>query len=311
MSNSSALDPEVQSMIEQQIASAEVVLYMKGSPKMPQCGFSAKTAGLLDGLLNGDYAAYNVLDDERVREGIKAFSDWPTIPQLYIRGEFVGGCDIITEMYNAGELHEMLGLEVPDRTPPEITITERAAIEIRGFLDQYPGQYLHFSVTPDWEARFEIGPRGGHEIATEAAGMTVLMDLATAQKAKGATIDWVDTMQGSGLKLDLPGAPPAVKSITPDELQARLNQGEDIWVVDTRPEPDRQAKPVAFAKPLDADMMARLKEADSQQPVVFMCHVGITSLKIAEHYRKQGMTQLFNLEGGVEAVLGREAPHPK
>lgn len=291
-------------MIEQQIASSEVVLYMKGSPKMPQCGFSAKTAGLLDGLLNGDYAAYNVLDDERLREGIKVFSDWPTIPQLYIRGEFVGGCDIITEMYNAGELHEMLGLEVPDRTPPEITITERAAKEIHGFLDQYPGQYLHFSVTPDWDARFEIGPRGGHEIATEAAGMTILMDLATAQKAKGATIDWVETMQGSGLKLDLPGAPPAVQSITADQLQARLNQGEDIWVVDTRPEPDRQAKPVEFAQPLDADMMARLKDADPNQPVVFMCHVGITSLKIAEHYRKQGMTQLFNLTGGVEAVLG-------
>ncbi len=304
MSTETTLNPEVQSMIEQQIASSEVVLYMKGSPKMPQCGFSAKTAGLLDGLLNGDYAAYNVLDDERLREGIKVFSDWPTIPQLYIRGEFVGGCDIITEMYNAGELHEMLGLEVPDRTPPEITITERAATEIQGFLDQYPGQYLHFSVTPDWDARFEIGPRGGHEIATEAAGMTILMDLATAQKAKGATIDWVETMQGSGLKLDLPGAPPAVQSITADQLQARLNQGEDIWVVDTRPEPDRQAKPVDFAQPLDADMMARLKDADPNQPVVFMCHVGITSLKIAEHYRKQGMTQLFNLTGGVEAVLG-------
>lgn len=304
MTSATPLDSDVRAMIEQQIAASEVVLFMKGSPKMPQCGFSAKTAGMLDSLLNGAYAAYNVLDDERLREGIKAFSDWPTIPQLYIRGEFVGGCDIITEMYNAGELHEMLGLEVPDRTPPEITITERAATEIRGFLEQHPGQYLHFSVTPDWEARFEIGPRGGHEIATEAAGMTVLMDLATAQKAKGATIDWVDTMQGSGLKLDLPGAPPAVKSITPDELQARLNQGEGIWVVDTRPEPDRQAKPVDFAKPLDADMMARLKEADPEQPVVFMCHVGITSLKIAEHYRKQGMTQLFNLEGGVEAVLG-------
>lgn len=304
MTSATPLDSDVRAMIEQQIAASAVVLFMKGSPKMPQCGFSAKTAGMLDSLLNGAYAAYNVLDDERLREGIKAFSDWPTIPQLYIRGEFVGGCDIITEMYNAGELHEMLGLEVPDRTPPEITITERAATEIRGFLEQHPGQYLHFSVTPDWEARFEIGPRGGHEIATEAAGMTVLMDLATAQKAKGATIDWVDTMQGSGLKLDLPGAPPAVKSITPDELQARLNQGEGIWVVDTRPEPDRQAKPVDFAKPLDADMMARLKEADPEQPVVFMCHVGITSLKIAEHYRKQGMTQLFNLEGGVEAVLG-------
>ncbi len=299
-----SLEPDVQATIEQQIASAEVVLYMKGSPKMPQCGFSAKTAGLLDSLLAGDYQAYNVLEDERIREGIKVFSDWPTIPQLYIKGEFVGGCDIITEMYNAGELHEMLGLEVPDRTPPDITITEAAAEQINAFLAQYPGQFLHFSITPDWDARFEVGPRGGHEIASEAAGLTVLMDLATAQRAQGATIDWIESMQGSGLKLDLPGAPPPVQKITAEALQARLNQGEDIWVVDTRPEPDREATPVDFAKPLDADMMQKLKDADPHQPVVFMCHVGITSLKIAEHYRKQGMTQLFNLEGGVEAVLG-------
>ena len=299
------LDPEVQSMIEQQIASSDVVLFMKGSPKMPQCGFSAKTAGMLDGLVGNDYAAYNVLEDERLREGIKQYSDWPTIPQLYIRGEFVGGCDIVTEMYNAGELHEMLGLQMPDRTPPEITVTPKAAEEITKFLDQYPGQYLHFSVTPDWDARFEIGPRGGHEIATEALGLIFLMDLATAQKAKGATIDWVETMQGSGLKLDLPGAPPKVQSIKASEVMERLEAGESLWVVDTRPEADRVANPVSFAMPLDADTMTKLKEADPDQPVVFMCHVGITSQQIAEHYRKQGMRQLFNLEGGAEAV--REA----
>lgn len=306
-SEQTSLDPVVREMIDQQIASHDVVLFMKGSPKMPQCGFSARTAGMLDGLLGGSYAAYNVLDDERLREGIKVYSDWPTIPQLYIKGEFVGGCDIVTEMYNAGELHELLGLEAPDRTPPEITVTPKAAEQIEGFLSQYPGQYLHFSVTPDWDARFEVGPRGGHEIATEASGLTFLMDLATAQRAKGATIDWVETMQGSGLKLDLPGAPPAVQSITARELNERLAQGEDIWVVDTRPEPDRMAKPVTFAIPLDADTMTKLKEADLDQAVVFMCHVGITSQKIADHYRKQGLRQLFNLEGGAEAVHQFEA----
>lgn len=297
-----ALDPELKQRIESQIASHDVVLYMKGTPKMPQCGFSAKTAGLLETVVGSDFVAYNVLEDEAIREGIKAFSDWPTIPQLYIRGEFVGGCDIIHEMYNAGELHPMLGLEVPDRTPPEIHITAEAMTQIQAFLDQYPDQFLHFSVTPDWDARFEVGPRGGHEIAAEVDGLVVLMDLATAQKAKGATIDWIETMQGAGLKLDLPGAPPPVQSIDASTLQARLNAGEDLWVVDTRPEPDRQAKPLSFAKPLDADMMAQLKAADPMQPVVFVCHVGITSLKIAEHYRKQGLQQLFNLEGGVEAI---------
>ncbi len=303
MTNKPELAPDTRAAIEQQIQSADVVLFMKGSPKMPQCGFSARTAGMLDTLLDGQYAAYNVLEDEALREGIKVFSDWPTIPQLYIKGEFVGGCDIVTEMYNAGELHEMLGLEVPDRTPPEITITPKAAEQIQAFLAQYPGQYLHFSVTSDWDARFEVGPRGGHEIASEVEGMTVLMDLATAQKAKGATIDWVETMQGAGLKLDLPGAPPAVASMTASELKDRLAKGEDLWVIDTRPEPDRVAKPVAFSEPLDADTMAKLKEANPDQAIVFMCHVGITSQKIAEHYRKQGLRKLFNLEGGVEALM--------
>src|SRR5690625_7979350 len=103
---------------------------------MPQCGFSARTSGILDELLEGDYASYNVLEDDLIREGIKVFGDWPTIPQLYVDGELVGGCDIVGEMFNAGELHEMFGLEKPDRTPPEITITDRAAEKINKFRSE-------------------------------------------------------------------------------------------------------------------------------------------------------------------------------
>jgi monothiol glutaredoxin len=298
-----SLDPALKDRIETQIASHDVVLYMKGTPKMPQCGFSAKTAGMLDSLLGGNFAAFNVLEDEAVREGIKVYGNWPTIPQLYVKGELLGGCDIITEMFNAGELHEMLGLEKPDRTPPEIEISDKAAAKIREFLAGYPGQFLHFSIASDWDANFNIGPREGHEIATEAAGITILMDLASAQRAKGARIDWVETVQGEGLKLDLPGAPPPVRQMTPAELQHKINAGERVMVVDTRSEADRNANPLEFARALDAGLMAELKDADPNLPLVFLCNVGVSSQAVAEHYRKQGFAEVYNLEGGVQAML--------
>ncbi|QKK01805.1 MAG: Grx4 family monothiol glutaredoxin [Pseudomonadota bacterium] len=299
-----SLEPAVREQIETQIASHKVVLYMKGSPKMPQCGFSARTAGILDELLDGDYASFNVLEDESIREGIKAYGSWPTIPQLYVEGELVGGCDIVIEMYNNGELHELFGLEKPDRTPPDIGITDAAAEKIREFLDAYPGNHLHFAVDAGWEAQFQVGPKQGHEIETEANGITVLMDLASAQRARGAMIDWVETLDGEGLKLDLPSAPAPVRSMKPDELQTRLNAGERLLVIDTRNESDRRDRPLDLARPLDADLMAELGSADRNLPLVFVCKVGETSQQYAEHYRKQGYTQVYNLEGGVRALLG-------
>ncbi len=298
------LDPALKSRIEQQIASHDVFLYMKGTPKMPQCGFSARTVGLLDSLLDGQFASFNVLEDEAIREGIKQFGNWPTIPQLYVRGELVGGCDIVTEMFNAGELHELLGLAKPDRTPPAIEITDQAAAKIREFLATYPGQHLHFSIGSDWDANFNVGPRQGHEIATEAAGITILLDLASAQRARGARIDWVESVQGEGLKLDLPGAPPPVRQMTPEQLQRRMNAGESLLVIDTRAQADRASRPLEFARALDADLMAELKQADPQRPLVFVCNLGVSSQAVAEHYRKQGFAEVYNLEGGVQALLG-------
>lgn len=89
--------------IRQTVAQNDVVLYMKGTKTMPQCGFSSRVAGVLN-FMGVQYKDVNVLADEGVRQGIKEFSDWPTIPQLYVKGEFVGGCDIVTEMTLSGEL---------------------------------------------------------------------------------------------------------------------------------------------------------------------------------------------------------------
>ena len=100
------LDEQTKSRIESEISSQDVVLFMKGTPVFPQCGFSAAVVGVLTHL-NVPFKGINVLDDDAVREGIKLFAEWPTIPQLYVQGEFMGGCDIIREMYETGELTEM------------------------------------------------------------------------------------------------------------------------------------------------------------------------------------------------------------
>ncbi|MCB1442679.1 MAG: Grx4 family monothiol glutaredoxin [Methyloceanibacter sp.] len=100
-------DNDVHDWINKQIANNDVVLFMKGTKTMPQCGFSMQVAQILNHL-GVEYEDINVLEDMGVREGIKTFSNWPTIPQLYVKGEFVGGCDIVREMFQAGELQDML-----------------------------------------------------------------------------------------------------------------------------------------------------------------------------------------------------------
>ena len=94
---------DVKTTIDETVKANDVVLYMKGTKAMPQCGFSSRVAGVLN-YMGVDFADVNVLADENIRQGIKDYSDWPTVPQLYVKGEFVGGCDIITEMTLSGEL---------------------------------------------------------------------------------------------------------------------------------------------------------------------------------------------------------------
>ena len=103
-----ATTTDAQGRIKEMVEAHDVVLFMKGTKAMPQCGFSSRVAGVLN-YMEVPYEDVNVLADDAIRQGIKDFSDWPTIPQLYVKGEFVGGCDIVTEMTLSGELDEMLG----------------------------------------------------------------------------------------------------------------------------------------------------------------------------------------------------------
>ena len=100
----------IRDAISEAIGEHEVILFMKGTPEQPRCGFSARTVAALDSL-GASFAAVDILPDPRIRQELSAISNWPTIPQLFVKGELVGGCDIVTEMYESGELAQMLGVE--------------------------------------------------------------------------------------------------------------------------------------------------------------------------------------------------------
>ena len=114
MSESNPLREEIQNAISEN----PVLLFMKGTPDQPMCGFSARTVAILQ-TVGRPFAAVDVLPDPRIRQELSALSNWPTIPQLFVNGELVGGCDIVTEMYESGELHQTLGAEQPTGSAPE------------------------------------------------------------------------------------------------------------------------------------------------------------------------------------------------
>jgi monothiol glutaredoxin len=125
---------EIRDFIQQAIDENNVMLFMKGTPNQPACGFSARTAGALNAL-GVQYAALDILPDPRIREELSGLSGWPTIPQLFVNKELVGGSDIVMEMYESGELAELLGVEQPEESPEPGPEPAKAPIGLENRLD--------------------------------------------------------------------------------------------------------------------------------------------------------------------------------
>ncbi len=293
------LTPELRQRIDTLLNSNTVVLFMKGSPSQPSCGFSSKASGILNDLL-GDYAHVDVLADAEIREGIKIYGQWPTIPQLYVKGELVGGSDIIDEMFNSGELHQVLGVPAPVRITPVLHISPAAAKAIAQAIENAePGVALHLTVDVRFQSQFQLKPLKGNEIVAEAEGIKVYFDLASAPRANGISIDWIEDVRGSSLAIDNPNAPAKVQSLSVEALHSDL---QNYRVIDVRPQHARSL--AEFPHPhdvLDEDSFETLAALPKETPMAFLCHHGNSSRQAAEHFRGLGFTHLFNVEGGIDA----------
>ena len=296
-----SLDPALQARIRSVLDANRVVLFMKGSPRAPQCGFSAKAVGALADT-GVEYGHVDVLSDPEIREGIKVYGQWPTIPQLYIGGELVGGSDIIEQMANSGELHAALGVPPPDRTPPSITIAPEAARMLKeSIANAGEGHALQLAIDANFNARLQLAPIDPNAISTEVEGIRAQFDLASARRAEGLRIEWVDDVRGRGLFIDNPNAPPKVQSMSPDEAARRAAAG-DLLLVDVRPADERALAPAPVPhRTLDDGGLAVLEKLPPDTAIAFLCHHGNRSAQAGEHFRQRGFRDIHNVVGGIEA----------
>ena len=295
-----SLNPTLHTRIETLLAANPVVLFMKGNPRAPQCGFSSKAISALDAT-GVAYMHVDVLSDGEIREGIKAYGDWPTIPQLYIGGELVGGSDIIMQMASSGELHTALGVPAPDRTPPDIEITAAAAEMLeKAIANAGEGFALQIQIDNAFNASLQLAQHDDAAIASESAGIRAQFDLASAQRARGLRIDWADDARGKGLVIDNPNAPPKVRAITPAEAAERVNAGS-VVIIDVRPADERARAALSLPFAHFDDGMEDIEAMDKATPMAFLCHSGGRSGQAAEHFRALGFTEVYNISGGIDA----------
>ena len=303
------LSASTRQQIESVLNEHKVVLFMKGNKHFPQCGFSARVIKILKET-GAAYHTVNVLSDPEIRDGIKEFSDWPTIPQLYVDREFLGGCDIVTEMFEAGELQEKLGAPPPKPVaPPTVTITAAAATALRAAAEG--DDVLHLGIDDQFAYELYFGPaEKGDLIATAAeSGMVVHFDRSSAPRAEGIRIDYVVAEGKNAFRIDNPNEPARVKSMQVEELKSLLGSTEAFHLIDVRTTAERQGAMIdARARQLDETVASELMALPKDTKLVFHCHHGGRSRGAAERFVAEGFKNVFNVEGGIDAWSQRVDP---
>lgn len=296
-----ALSSELRSQIERTLNQHKVVLFMKGSRNMPRCGFSAQVVSILDGY-SVEYHAVDVLSDSALREGIKEFGSWPTIPQLYFEGSLIGGSDIIKQLDESGDLLPTLGMKAVELKAPEIRITDGAIAAIReASSEAEPGQHLRLELKQGGRSidMYFDKPQPS-DFRVEQGGLTLLFDRASARLANGLAIDFVSGPEG-GFKIDNPNLPARVRQMNPAELKAKLDQKMPVYIYDVRGEQERALAQIAGSRLFDARALAELEKLPKDSALVFVCHHGLRSQAAAEQIAQRGFRNVYNLRGGLEA----------
>jgi monothiol glutaredoxin len=291
------MDSGVKARIDRLVGDSPVVLFMKGSRGNPACGFSAKAVQILDSILS-DYRTVDVLTDAALREGIKAYSSWPTIPQLFVRGEFIGGSDIMAALYESGELEEKLG-PLAEAAVPRITLSDAAARELAAALEE-PGDAVRLAISARFEHDLAVGVPDPRDVIVAVSGVRIAINRASVPRAAGLSIDLLQTPDGPAFKIDNPNEPPRVKRMTVHDLKQRLQGPSRPILIDVRTPEERAIATIEGARAFDEELLRELEGA-KDRPIVTYCHHGPRSQRAAEQLVAEGFREVYNLAGGIDA----------
>lgn len=295
------MDAVVRKRIEDFINGNHIALFMKGRKDAPQCGFSRQVTDVLMSLTN-DFETFDVLSDPDVREGIKHFSNWPTIPQLYINGEFVGGCDITLDLMAQGKLQAMLGIKKAEKSPV-ITLTPSAqgAFERAMDAEKEEGEMIRVIVPANFEHGLNFDRPKADDFVVKIGTIELCIDPYSAARASNISIDYVEDKLQGGFSFDNPNAPPPVKEISARELKSWHDDKRPLLLIDVRPQDEARIARIGFSTLLVEMSAEKIKKLPKDAPLVFHCHHGRRSAKVAESFRLKGFTNIHNLKGGIDA----------
>jgi monothiol glutaredoxin len=292
--------PDSHATIDNLVKSNKVVLFMKGDKQTPQCGFSAQTIEALNST-GVDFETVNVLADPEIRQGIKEYSNWPTIPQLYVNQEFIGGSDIVTQMLAAGELHELLGVEYVAPKAPEIHLSDAFVAAIHSAMEGAGGDGMtRLQISPRFEYGIGMSQEAPGDFKVEANGLTILVDASTAERADGLHLDFKDGADG-GIVIDNPNEPPSVRRLDVHSYKAMRDLNEPHQLLDVRTKEEWDIAHLEGATLLDDDGIRALEDLPKDTAIVLYCHHGIRSMQAAGQLLQKGFKKVYNLEGGIDA----------
>lgn len=285
---------ELRAKLQAMVDSHDVVLFMKGTRQQPQCGFSNRVVSILEEL-EIDYQTYNVFSDPDIRSGMKDFSMWPTFPQLYIKQEFVGGCDLVTEMMQSGELPGMLGVTLEDVEPPTVHCSPNILNLFKESLATHGGG-IHIDVSKNFQYDIFIGPKSNGQVESIVDGVPFYFSRGSAKRANGISLDFKDGDNG-GVLIDNPNEP-KFEDIAVSDVEA--------WVADNPTAKVYQIGVTAdqvlpFATLLDASAHQEIGQLPKDHPIAFMCVMGVRSQHAAKDLAFQGYSNVFNIVGGLTA----------
>ncbi len=295
------LNIKIKEKIINYINREKIALFIKGTPQEPQCGFSAKIIEILDFFVS-DYVSINVLEDEQVRNGIKEYSNWPTIPQLYVDQKFIGGSDVVSQMYDNGELLELFNIKkISKNFIFNIKITNDAKNKFINFLQNNNKiSYFRLTINAKFEHKLSISILKQNDVISKNNDISLILDPVSATRVNNIIIDYKQIGFKEGFKIINPNKPPKIKQINALELKRKIDNKDKLMVFDVRTKEEWDIvhiKNTYFFRDFSSEQKNKLNK---HKMIVFLCHHGMRSQRIAESFRMNGFTNVYNLIGGID-----------